>query len=105
MDAELYQYIEALVRAVVEETFAELDDAEAFLAIETDDDWDPQLAAYNWATSAPNAEPISIHTLRVARAQLMGIVYHGRWENLSYSDHAFLYDVGISLDNPDGGLL
>ena len=66
-----------------------------FLAIPATEPEDPQLAA----------EPISIHTLRVQRAQLMGITYHGRWEDLSYSDHAFLYDAGISLDNPNGGLL
>ena len=95
MDAELYQYIEAYVRRVVEEAFAERDHAEDFLAIPATEPEDPQLAA----------EPISIHTLRVQRAQLMGITYHGRWEDLSYSDHAFLYDAGISLDNPNGGLL
>jgi hypothetical protein len=89
MDADLYQYIEALVRAVVEETFAELDDAEAFLAI-------------------PPTEPqptLTVATIRTMRAQLLGDLYNGRWEDLSYSDHVFLYEMGISLDNPDGGLL
>lgn len=95
MDAELYQYIEAYVRRVVEEAFAERDDAEDFLAIPATEPEDPQLAA----------EPISIAVLRTARAQLLGDSYNGRWGDFSYSDYAFLYDVGISLDKEDGGLL
>ena len=90
MDAELYQYIEAYVRRVVEEAFAERDDAEDFLAI---------------PATEPEPPPLSIAVLRTARAQLLGDSYNGRCEDLSYSDDAFLYDVGISLDKEDGGLL
>ena len=121
MDAELYQYIEAYVRRVVEEAFAERDDAEDFLAI---------------PATEPEPPPLSIAVLRTARAQLLGdkphcaacgLVYdepmhawehrctvhtqslsdgdNGRWGDFSYSDHVFLYDVGISLDKEDGGLL
>jgi hypothetical protein len=90
MDAELYQYIEAYVRRVVEEAFAERDDAEDFLAI---------------PATEPEPPPLSIAVLRTARAQLLGDSYNGRWGDFSYSDYAFLYDVGISLDKEDGGLL
>jgi hypothetical protein len=124
MDAELYQYIEAYVRRVVEEAFAEREDAEEFLAIPATKascpdcgyTWHPdcpplshtcdrQFQAYRWATSAPNAEPVSIHTLRVGKAQLTRRYYHGRCDDLTYSDYAFLYDVGISLDKHEEDLL
>jgi hypothetical protein len=87
-------WLEAYVREVTREqlgyTEDELDDAAQFLAI---------------SATEPEPPPLSIAVLRTARAQLLGDSYNGRWGDFSYSDYAFLYDVGISLDKEDGGLL
>jgi hypothetical protein len=81
------KFLQEAVREAVKEqlgyTDGELEDAEAFLAIPAEDEtvsgrWEPSVLPER---------------------------YHGRWGNFSYSDHAFLYDVAISLDNPDGGSL
>ena len=82
-DQLLKKWIEQYVREVVEEQFDERDDAEAFLAIPQDSD------GYGGGCDSGRWEAVN----------------HGRWGDFSYSDYAFLYDVGISLDNPDGGSL
>jgi hypothetical protein len=96
------KFLQEAVREAVKEQIqdylgyddGEMADAEAFLAIPVTPGEDPQLTAWKWATNIP---PLSSHTIRVGEAQLLGRYYHGRWDDLSYSDHAFLYDMGISL--------
>lgn len=111
-------WLEAYVREVTREqlgyTEGEMDDAAQFLAIPSASD-EPLTSCSkcgfiydylnNTRTHHCDVPILSIAVLRTARAQLLGDNYNGRWEDLSYSDHAFLYDVGISLDNEDGGSL
>lgn len=94
------QFLQEAVREAVKEQVQEylgvsddeMEDAEKFLAIP-------------YTPPEPEQPLLSVAVLRTARAQLLGDSYNGRWGDFSYSDYAFLYDVGISLDKEDGGLL
>ena len=114
-------WLEAYVREVTRKqlgyTEGEMNDAAQFLAIPTDHR-EPHCAAcglvydepmHAWehrcTATEPNPPLLTVATMRTMRAQLLGEGYNGRCDDLTYSDYAFLYDVGISLDNPTGDSL
>lgn len=90
-------FLEAVVRETVREqlgfTQGEIHDAEAFLAIPHDpcekcgfiydylNQTDRHICGSTEAPPPPLAEG-----------------FHGRWENLSYDDHVFLYDLLVSCE-------
>ena len=109
------KFLQEAVREAVKEqlgmTDGEMDDAEQFLAIPADNMEhhcekcglifeEPMQARFH--TCRPL---LTVATIRTMRAQLLGEGYNGRCDDLTYSDYAFLYDVGISLDNPTGDSL
>ena len=108
-------WLEAYVREVTRKqlgyTEGEMNDAAQFLAIPTDHR-EPHCEKCGLIFEEPmqarfhTCRPLlTVATIRTMRAQLLGDGYNGRCEDLTYSDYAFLYDVGISLDKEDGGLL
>jgi hypothetical protein len=89
------KFLQEAVREAVKEqlgyTDGELEDAEAFLAIPATEPEDPQLATWKWINNCNSG--------------LFRFLSPSRWGDFSYSDYAFAYDVGISLDKEDGDLL
>ena len=99
------KFLQEAVREAVKEqlgmTDGEMTDAEKFLAIPTD-----RREPHCEACGLVYDEPMHAWEHRcTVRAQSLSDRDNGRWGDFSYSDHAFLYDVGISLDNEDGGSL